>query len=88
MGVIAKRPIANAAWLAEPPEGAYSRPYWERLQQLAGDPWAKHQGAVFVEKLDLFVGEQVRRGGLNHATIIGRFRRAVVTHYAPLYAVS
>ena len=35
MGVIAKRPIANAAWFAEPAEGAYSRPYWERLQQLA-----------------------------------------------------
>jgi aryl-alcohol dehydrogenase-like predicted oxidoreductase len=34
MGVIAKRPIANAAWRAEPEEGAYARTYWERLQQL------------------------------------------------------
>lgn len=34
IGVIAKRPIANAAWIAEPPMGAYARPYWERLQEL------------------------------------------------------
>jgi aryl-alcohol dehydrogenase-like predicted oxidoreductase len=35
MGVIAKRPIANAAWLSD--KGArdfYSRPYYERLQKL------------------------------------------------------
>ncbi len=35
MGVIAKRPIANAAWVSEPAADAYSRPYWERLQKLA-----------------------------------------------------
>jgi aryl-alcohol dehydrogenase-like predicted oxidoreductase len=35
VGVIAKRPIANAAWRAEPPVGSYSRVYWERLQELA-----------------------------------------------------
>lgn len=34
MGIIAKRPIANAAWMSEPDEGAYARPYWERLQEL------------------------------------------------------
>lgn len=33
MGVIAKRPIANAAW-NEPAPDAYGRPYWERLQEL------------------------------------------------------
>jgi len=39
MGVIAKRPIANAAWLkASVPEGDYSRPYWERLRELSY-PW-------------------------------------------------
>lgn len=35
MGVIAKRPIANAAWRhTERPEGAYGLTYWDRLQEL------------------------------------------------------
>jgi aryl-alcohol dehydrogenase-like predicted oxidoreductase len=43
MGVIAKRPIANAVWrYAARPEIAYHQPYWDRIQQLRydflGDP--------------------------------------------------
>jgi hypothetical protein len=36
MGVIAKRPIANAAWLASrrPSAGAYEHEYWRRLREL------------------------------------------------------
>jgi aryl-alcohol dehydrogenase-like predicted oxidoreductase len=30
VGLIIKRPIANAAWLNEPAEGMYARAYWDR----------------------------------------------------------
>ena len=39
MGVIAKRPLANAPWrFAERPAGDYAEPYWERLQAMALAP--------------------------------------------------
>ena len=37
MGVIAKRPIANALWKIPRPENRYYHPYWDRLQALRYD---------------------------------------------------
>jgi len=37
MGVIAKRPIANALWRIPRPENRYYQPYWDRLQLLRYD---------------------------------------------------
>ena len=46
LGVIAKRPIANAPWrFAERPSGNYAELYWQRLRELQLDPrdldWAE-----------------------------------------------
>ncbi len=39
MGVIAKRPLANAPWrFEERPEGHYAEVYWERLRAMEVDP--------------------------------------------------
>jgi aryl-alcohol dehydrogenase-like predicted oxidoreductase len=39
MGVIAKRPLANAAWrFAEKPHGDYAETYWMRMQEMGLDP--------------------------------------------------
>ncbi|HEX4209796.1 MAG TPA: aldo/keto reductase [Candidatus Binataceae bacterium] len=38
MGVIAKRPLANAAWIYSGSDiGSYERPYWDRLRKLKYD---------------------------------------------------
>ncbi len=45
LGVLAKRPLANAPWrFAERPVGHYAEVYWERLQALGLDPRAHGLG--------------------------------------------
>ena len=39
LGVVAKRPLANAAWVpAERPSGRYGETYWERLRRMGLEP--------------------------------------------------
>lgn len=51
VGVVAKRPIANAAWMSgsEKPKEAYHHTYWERLQQLNYD-FLKQDAAEGIEQ--------------------------------------
>ena len=57
MGVIAKRPIANAAWrTGERPANAYHHAYWDRLAAArlrvpAPAPAAVHRGRAAVHRL-------------------------------------
>jgi aryl-alcohol dehydrogenase-like predicted oxidoreductase len=47
LGVIAKRPIANAPWrFADRPVGHYAELYWERLRTLALDPGGLEWGEL------------------------------------------
>jgi aryl-alcohol dehydrogenase-like predicted oxidoreductase len=55
LGVIAKRPIANAAWRwSEKPANSYHHAYWERLQALAYD-WVTKDAAATALRFTLSV---------------------------------
>ena len=52
MGIIAKRPVANAIWLqSRVPSSDYSREYWDRLKQLDFDFLAKSTADAFASAL-------------------------------------
>jgi hypothetical protein len=57
MGVVAKRPIANAAWRYESlPEVQYHQEYWRRLQKLRYDFLSnRDQAAAFALRFTLSV---------------------------------
>jgi aryl-alcohol dehydrogenase-like predicted oxidoreductase len=56
MGVIAKRPIANAAWLVDRvSRGAYEYEYWRRLQKLDYDFLAAADGVATALRFTLSV---------------------------------
>jgi len=52
MGIIAKRPVANAVWLrSRVPTSDYSREYWDRLKKLDFDFLAKSASDAFATAL-------------------------------------
>src|SRR6266545_4285806 len=55
MGVIAKRPIANAAWTGarRPSRGAYGYEYWRRLQRLDFDFMKGHDAVAVALRFTL-----------------------------------
>jgi aryl-alcohol dehydrogenase-like predicted oxidoreductase len=55
MGVIVKRPIANAAWRhgKQPPADWYTRPYWDRLQKLDYDFLRREEAAAVALRFTL-----------------------------------
>lgn len=55
MGVIAKRPIANALWKIPRPENRYYQPYWDRLQQLGYDFLQDHRALEIAVRFPLSI---------------------------------
>jgi aryl-alcohol dehydrogenase-like predicted oxidoreductase len=71
IGVIAKRPIANAAWLAGPFVQSYVRPYQQRLRKLRFD-FLKHSANESVSNALRFT---LSTAGV-HAAIVGTSKPA------------
>ena len=68
MGVIAKRPIANAAWrFTDRPVGDYAETYWERLRTLNMDAIRQQAG---LDWLDLALRFTAYAPGV-HSAIVG-----------------
>ncbi len=68
MGVIAKRPIANAAWrFTERPVGDYAETYWDRLHTLNMDAIRQQAG---LDWLDLALRFTAYAPGV-HSAIVG-----------------
>jgi len=71
IGVIAKRPIANAAWLAGPFVQSYVRPYQQRLRKLRFD-FLKHSANESVSKRAAIYAQHCRRSCGNRGNVEAR----------------
>lgn len=74
LGVIVKRPIANAAWIhADRPENSYIHTYWERLGKLRYDFLAADPKAAFATALRFTLWSPAVSTAIVGTTRPGRF---------------
>ena len=75
LGVVVKRPVANAAWIhAERPENAYLHVYWERLRKLRYEFLAGDPATAFSTALRFTLGAPGVSTAIVGTTRPGRFR--------------
>ncbi len=84
MGVIAKRPLANAPWrVADRPSGDYAEPYWDRLQAMALSPGGLPWDELAIRFAAFQPGVSAASVGTARAEHLGRAARGVAAGPLP-----